>query len=248
MREYRADLHLHTLLSACAEVEMIPPLIVEEALYKGLDLIAVTDHNTAGNAGAVIEAAQGTDLIVLPGMELQSQEEVDLVCLFDTLAQAEAWAAQVAAALLPLKNDPEHFGPQYRVNAAGELVAEDERFYQGAAQIPLDMAVRGVHALGGLAIPAHIDRSVKGLMHMLGLWPAGLEADAAEVSPNIRPSQARRVYPSLPATLPLITASDAHFLDGIGQVLTVFALDAPPSIAELRLALQGVGGRRMYVP
>ncbi|HDQ35044.1 MAG TPA: PHP domain-containing protein [Chloroflexi bacterium] len=247
MREHRADLHLHTLLSACAEVEMIPPLMIEEALYKGLQIIAVTDHNSCGNAGAVMEAAQGTELVVLPGMELQSQEEVDLVCLFDTLEQAEAWQAQVDARLLPLQNDPERFGPQYLVDATGKLVAEETNFLQGAAQIPLAEAVASVHTLGGLAIPAHIDRPSKGLLRTLGLWPSNLQVEAAELSPNMRPSQARQRYPFLP-DIPLITASDAHWLDAIGQVMTVFVLKGPPCIAELRAALRGEEGRRMFVP
>lgn len=247
MREYRADLHLHTVLSACAEVEMIPPLIVDEALYKGVDLIAVTDHNATGNVAAVMEAAEGKDLTVLPGMELQVQEEVELICIFDTVEQAEAWQAYVDGRLLPLENDPERFGPQYAVDAEGDFVAEDPHFYQGPAQIPLADAARQVRERGGLVIPAHIDRPAKGLLGVLGLWPPDLVADAAEVSPNICPSQARQRFPFLP-DLPLITNSDAHWLDAIGKTLTVFVLKEKPSVAELRRALRGEGGRRVYVP
>ncbi|HHE71657.1 MAG TPA: PHP domain-containing protein, partial [Chloroflexi bacterium] len=83
MRAYRADLHIHTVLSACAEVEMIPPLIVAEALRKGLDILAITDHNATANAPAVRQAAEGTPLTVLLGMELQTREEVDVLCLFE---------------------------------------------------------------------------------------------------------------------------------------------------------------------
>ena len=248
MQEYRADLHIHTLLSACAEVEMIPPLLVEEALQKGLAIIAITDHNASGNAGAVMEAAVGTGLVVLPGMELQTREEVDLLCIFDTLEKALAWQGHVDAPLLPLPNDAEHFGPQYIVNAAGEFVAEEPRLLQAPTLLGLEDAARAVRAAGGLAIPAHIDRPAKGLMHMLGLWPAGLEADAAEVSPQMRPSQARRQYPSLPSELPLISSSDAHWLDWIGSVMTIFELAGPPTVVELRCALQQQGGRRAYVP
>ena len=86
------------------------------------------------------------------------------------------------------------------------------------------------------------------LMHMLGLWPAGLEVDAAEVSPQMRPSQARREYPSLPADLSLISGSDAHWLDWAGNVMTIFELAGPPTVVELRCALQQQDGRRAYVP
>lgn len=247
MNEFRADLHIHTCLSACAEVEMIPPLIVDEALRKGLHIIAVTDHNAVGNAAAVMEAAAGSGLWVVPGMELQCQEEVDALCLFDTLEQAQAWEAQVRAVALPFRHDAERFGPQYRVDAEGDFIAEDDSFYQGPAQIPLEEAAAAVHALGGLFIPAHIERPMKGLLGVLGLWPPQLRADAAELSPNLRPSAARQRF-RLPPELPLITSSDAHWLAVIGSVMTIFVLEGPPSIAGLRQALRGEGGQRVFVP
>ncbi len=247
LREVRADLHIHTLLSADAEVEMIPPLIVDESLSKGLAVIAITDHNASGNAGAVMEAAQGRGLTVLPGMELQTREEVELLCLFDTLTQVQRWQAQVDRWLPPLENDAEHFGPQYLVDAAGDFVAEDTQMRQMPALVGVEEAARAVHRLGGLVIPAHVDRLSKGLFPVLGLWPPGLEADAVEVSPNIRPRQARAQFLTLPP-IPIISDSDAHWLDWIGHVVTVFELAAPPSIAELRKAFLGRGGRWVYVP
>ncbi|MDF1516142.1 MAG: PHP domain-containing protein, partial [Anaerolineae bacterium] len=88
MKTYRADLHLHTVLSSCAEVEMIPPLIINAVKQKGLDIIAITDHNTCGNVEAVMAAAAGSGIHVFPGMELQVLEEVDVLCIFDTYEQA----------------------------------------------------------------------------------------------------------------------------------------------------------------
>ena len=225
MREYQADLHIHTVLSACAEVEMIPPLIVAEVARKGLDVIAVTDHNATGNVAAMMEAARGTGLTVLPGMELLTREEVDVLCLFDTLDQVRAWQAQVDGWLLPLENDPETFGPQFLVDAEGEYIEDDVVMRKLPASVGLEEAARQVHALGGLVIPAHIERTVYGLMHVLGVWPPDLEADAVEVSHNLRPHRARELYPSLP-DIPIITNSDAHFLDWIGHVRTVFLLPA----------------------
>ncbi|MFP4396387.1 MAG: PHP domain-containing protein [Anaerolineales bacterium] len=246
MREYRTDLHIHTLLSACAEVEMIPPLIVDEALHKGLDIIAITDHNTTRNAAAVMQAAAGSGLTVLPGMELQTQEEVEIICLFDSLARAEMWEEQVETWLPPLENDPERFGPQYIVDAEGDFVAEDTQMRQLPAEIGLETAARAARELGGLVFPAHIERPAKGLMVILGLWPPDLAADAAEVSFNMRPSEARATYPHLP-DIPIITNSDAHWLNWIGKVLTVFVMQRP-SIDEMRKALRGEGERRVYVP
>ena len=227
---------------------MIPPLIVEEALYKGLNVIAVTDHNTIGNAGAVMEAAQATELTVLPGMELQTREEVDLLCVFGTLKVAKVWQAKVDGWLLPLENDRDRFGPQFIVDAEGDFVAEDTRMLQASTTVGLEEAACAVRKLGGLVIPAHIDRQNKGLMPMLGLWPVDLEADAAEVSPNMRPSAARRAFASIPGDVPLVSFSDAHWLDWMAKVITIFVLQGPPSLSEIVKALRGQGKRRAYVP
>jgi PHP family Zn ribbon phosphoesterase len=248
MREYRADLHIHTVLSACAEIEMIPPLIVQEAQHKGLDVIAITDHNATGNAAAVREAAANTGLTVLMGMELQTREEVDLLCIFETQVALDAWQGIVDTWIPPLENDPERFGPQYLVSKEGDFVAEESRLLQTATTVGLEQAARQAHELGGLVIPAHIDRPNNGLMAMLGIWPAELEADAAEVSPNLRPSQARRQFRFLPAELALISSSDAHWLAWIGKVITIFELDNRPSIELLGQALRGEKGQRAYVP
>src|SRR5574338_1400310 len=110
MKKFRADLHVHTGLSPCAEVEMIPPLIVQEALEHGIDLIAVTDHNASANVCAVQRAAQGTQLAVLPGMEVQSREDVHLLTIFETIEELETWQNEVNSALPDLHNQPDFFG------------------------------------------------------------------------------------------------------------------------------------------
>jgi hypothetical protein len=226
---------------------MIPPLIVDEALRKGLDVIAVTDHNTTGNAAAVMGAAKGSTLTVLPGMELQTREEVELLCIFGSVRQADAWQAKVDDWLPPLENDADRFGPQFVVDAEGDFVREETRLLQAPASVGLEEAAQAARSLGGLVIPAHIDRPAKGLIPVLGFWPPELGADAAEVSYNMRPSQARETYRSVP-DIPLISGSDGHWLDWIGKVITVFELIDSPSIAELRRAFKGLEGRRVYVP
>lgn len=246
MRTYRADLHLHTVLSACAEVEMIPPLIIEAAKLNGVDIIAVTDHNASGNVLAVMEAAAGSGIYVFPGMELQVKEEIDVLCVFDTYAQVADWQRLVDSWLLPLENDPQRFGPQYVVDTEGTFVAEDKRLLQVPTTVELAKAAAIVHEMGGLVIPAHIDRS-SGLMNVLGLWPPDLQADAAEVSVNMHPTKAYELY-NLPDDMTVVSHSDAHWLDWIGKVVTVYELNAPPSVAVLRRALFHREGCKAYVP
>jgi hypothetical protein len=233
----RADLHIHTVLSPCAEVEMIPPLIVERALEVGLDLIAVTDHNASANAGAVIEAARGSGLRVLPGMELQTREEVHLLCLFDTVEQLQAWQSEVNARLPALANRPDTLGEQFVVDAAGDFIRREERLLLVSAQIGLEKAAARVTELGGLAVPAHVDRPVNGLFAQLGFLPEGLQVPALEVSRNTTVRAARRQF-SIAERVVLIHSSDAHWLDAIGSATTEYILEGPRAIASLAKALR----------
>jgi PHP family Zn ribbon phosphoesterase len=232
----RADLHVHTVLSPCAEVEMIPPLIVERALDAGLDLIAITDHNASANAGAVIDAARSTGLKVLPGMELQTREEVHLLCLFDSLEQLTTWQAEVDRALPNLRNRAETLGEQFVVNAAGDFVRREERLLLISADIALEDAVARVNALGGMAIPAHIDRPANGLIALLGFVPPQLNAVALEISPNISTDAARARFHLADAAV--IRSSDAHWLDAVGSAATEFEIEGPRDVAGLRSALR----------
>jgi len=242
MQTYRAELHVHTLLSPCAAVEMIPPLIVEEALLRGIQLLAITDHNASANAQAVIQAAHGSGLHVLPGMELQTREEVHLLCLFDTLEQLAAWQARVDALLPNLSNNIEFFGEQFVVDAEGEFIRREERLLLNSVDIELENAAAEVTRLGGLAIPAHVNRKANGLIEILGLVPPGFEA--LEISRHITPQAARQKYPQIRA-YPLLQSGDVHMLDGFLGT-TEFEL-AAPSIAEIRMAIGALNNRKMTI-
>jgi PHP family Zn ribbon phosphoesterase len=240
MNTFRADLHVHTVLSPCAGVEMIPPLIVQAALEKGINLIAITDHNATANVRAVMEAAKGTRLSVLAGMELQTREEVHLLCLFDSAEQAETWQKVVDARLPDRPNNPEFFGEQFVVDATGDFIRREERLLSISADLELEAAAAQVKALGGLAIPAHVDRQAFGLIANLGLIPPGFEA--LEITRRLSPQAARQKYPQIGA-LPLIQGGDVHFLeDFLGAV--EFEIEAP-SLGEIRLALQNQRGRKL---
>ncbi len=216
---------------------MIPPLIVEYALNAGLDVIAVTDHNASANAAAVMDAAMSRGLRVLPGMELQTREEVHLLCLFDSLEQVTRWQAEVDAALPALPNRAETLGEQYVVDAAGDFVRREERLLLISANFSLEHAARRVHELGGMAIPAHIDRPANGLMALLGLVPPGFIFPAFEISSNITAEAARTQF-QLPSNAVLVQSSDAHWLEAIGAGATEFDLDGPRGVGSLRRALR----------
>lgn len=244
MRSLRADLHVHTVLSPCAGVEMIPPLIVRQALAAGLDWIAITDHNASANVSAVQQAARGSPLAVLPGMEVHTVEEVHVLCLFDTLTQLEAWQAHVDAALPHLENNPAFFGEQFVVDQTGDFIRRDQRLLLTATNLSLGDTCGLVTAIGGLAIPAHVNRKVFGLYGTLGFLPPGLPLEALEISRHISPAEARQRFPDA-ANLPFLQNGDVHYLgDFLGACH--FRVEQP-TIAELRLALQGQSGRSLVL-
>ena len=219
---------------------MIPPLIVRQALKLGLQLIAVTDHNSAANCAAVIQAAQGTGLAVLPGMEVQTAEEIHVICLFDTVEQALTWQGTVFDHLPDQANAEDLFGAQYVVDAEGEYLRTETRLLQTATDLPLEEILRRVKALGGLAIPAHVDRPSYSLLANLGFVPAGLDAPALEIFRLTDPAAAIARWPDL-APYPLIRSGDAHRLNEITPALKLTL--AAPTVAELALALAGSNGR-----
>jgi len=244
LRTYAAELHVHTVLSPCAEVEMIPPLIVREALDKGIDLIAITDHNASANVGAVRAAAAGTPLAVLPGMELQTREEVHLLCLFDTLEQVMAWQALVDARLPQLENNIEFFGEQFVVDETGEFIRREPRLLSTSADLSLEEAANRVAGLGGIAIPAHVDRKAFSLIANLGFVPTDAPVEALEISRHLDPAQARQILPQI-RQFPLIRGGDVHRLDEFLGA-NFFTL-AAPTVGELAKAFLGEAGRSLVV-
>ena len=225
---------------------MIPPLIIRQAENLGIDLIAITDHNASANVSAVITAAQDSSVRVLPGMELQTLEEVHMLCLFDSLAACNAFQVEIDQRLPDKQNNPEFFGEQFVVDETGDFIRRENRLLLSSANLALEEAVQLVHGYGGLAIPAHIDRRAYGLIANLGLIPAHAAFDALEISRHLSLNQAVELIPGA-RRFPLIQSGDVHYLaDFLGaNLLTI----AEPTIAEIKLALKREAGRAInYLP
>lgn len=219
---------------------MIPPLIIQAALEKQINLIAITDHNSTHNIAAVMEAAQGTGIVVLPGMELQTKEEIHSICLFDTLDQITAFQKLVFSALPNLINDVNIFGEQFVVDASGDFLRREERMLLASSSYSLTEAWHKVDELGGILIPAHIDRTIFGLLPVLGFVPQDIAIEALEISKRISAKDALKQYPQL-KNYPLIQNGDAHQLEEM-LGLTTFQLEVP-TIREIRKALKKEDGR-----
>jgi hypothetical protein len=246
LRRLRADLHIHTCLSPCGELSMSPRTVVARAREAGLDLIAVTDHNTTENAGAVIEAAAGTGLAVLPGIEVTTSEEVHLLGLFEAGTDLGAFQAEVYRNLPDLPAKMKFVDDQVLVDAADYVTGFCPRCLFGATGYSVQEAVGLIHGYGGLVMACHIDRDSFSLISQLGFIPPGLGLDAVEVSPRLSTADARAAFGPLGA-LAVVRFSDAHKPEEIGAATTEFLIDEP-SLREIRLALAGEQGRKAVAP
>lgn len=244
MQPFRDDLHVHTVLSPCADIEMIPPLIVQRAVENGINLIAITDHNATANIAAVWQAARGTELRVLAGVELQTAEEVHVLCLFDTIEQAEALQVHINAALPAVENNIDFFGEQFVVDATGDFIRREERMLLTSTSLSLNDAWSLVTALEGLLIPAHVNRKAFGLLPTLGFVPPDTPLEILEISPHLTLAEARQRFTAI-AHFPLVQNGDAHFLEDI-QGPNQLEMEMC-SVAEIRLAVLQQDSRTHHI-
>ena len=242
MKRFKADLHIHSCLSPCGDLDMSPRAIVNKSLEVGLDLIAVCDHNSAENAAAVIRAAGQKGLWALPGMEISSREEVHTLAIFDRMDQALKMQDLVYGHLKGT-NRPELFGDQVVANEFDEVEGFNDRLLIGAVQISLVELVKEVRRLGGLSIASHVDRPSFSILSQLGFVPKDLELDGLEVSGHTDRESAKRDIPEV-AEYALLSFSDAHFLSDVGKASTSFLIESP-CVTEIRLALKEQEGRRV---
>jgi PHP domain/PHP-associated len=238
VKTFRADLHIHTCLSPCADILMSPRNIAAAAKRMDLDLLGICDHNSAENAGAVAEAAGRLGIRVLPGLEVTSREEVHVLALFDEIEAALSLQERVYE-VLPGENDDEVFGLQVVADAEDEVLGTIGRFLAGATGLSLVDVVAAVHALRGLAVASHVDREGFGIVGQLGFIPEDLPLDALEISRRLTIEEGRGAFGT---GRPLITGSDAHALEEIGLASTSFRLEAG-TVEEIGLALKGLGDR-----
>ncbi|MGB6066668.1 MAG: PHP-associated domain-containing protein [Desulfomonilaceae bacterium] len=234
---------MHTVLSPCTEIaEMTPRAIVRTALDKGLDMIAVCDHNSSRNAAATMRAAEGTGLTVLPGIEITTSEEVHILGLFSSDSDAEAVQEEVYSRLVG-QNDENVFGCQVVVDEYDQVEDLDERLLIGATTLNIERVVRLVHDNRGLAIASHVDRAGFGIFGQLGFIPEGLRLDALEISKRARIEKLQAKCPQC-GDYPIIASSDAHCLEDVGSAMTLARL-ASASFEEFRNALGNREGRRI---
>jgi len=196
---------------------MTPKNIVNMASLAGASVIAITDHNSVRNAWAVAEAA-GSKLVVVPGMEAWTREDIHLLCLFPNFPAAETFDRKVYAALPNRKGDADLFGQQYLFDADSKIIGWEEKLLLTPSELTLDDICKQVDSLGGVVIPAHVDRTYS-IITQLGFIPPHLPIGLIEVSRRGRQPEKTRAYP-------FVTNSDAHNLSNLaGSVPWVLEVD-----------------------
>ncbi|MCI8610931.1 MAG: PHP domain-containing protein [Clostridiales bacterium] len=211
MGKYYYDLHIHSCLSPCGDTDMTPANIAGMAAVAGLQIAALTDHNTTENCPAFWQACKAQGIIPVPGVELTTAEEIHLLCLFRELDGAMAFGERIAEARLPVKNRPDIFGRQLVMDCTDQVLREEETLLLSATSLTLEEGTKLCRALGGVCMPAHIDRESNGVLSILGTFPTELRYTSFELSPTGNRRELESVYPALQG-LGCVTSSDAHYL------------------------------------
>jgi PHP family Zn ribbon phosphoesterase len=240
---YMADLHLHTVLSPCGDLEMSPGNIVSEAALRGLDIIGITDHNSTRHCNLIARLGAEKGIFVMQGAEVTTKEEVHCLAFFENTDTLKKFQEFLDANLPEVKNDPALFGDQVQVDEDENVVYEETRLLTNAIVRSIEETEKFIHSLNGLFIPAHINRTKNSIYSQLGFLPVNLKADALEVSKTPSPEQFIKIHPET-GNYSLIRSSDAHYQNDIGTAFTTFFINEP-IFEEIRMALRGEYGRKI---
>ena len=204
---YRYDLHIHSALSPCAEEEMTPVTIVGQAALSGLDFVAVADHNAIGHVPLALRAGEEFGVTVVPAVEVQTREDIHLLCLFATYEELEAFFRRIPVS--ERKNMADLFGEQLYFDEDDNVIGHEERMLLDSAAISCDDVRELAFAMGGIAVPAHIDRDANSMLNILGAVPA--EYPVVELSSRA----SEETLAEWSRERLVIVDSDAHILDDI---------------------------------
>ncbi len=231
---YLCDLHIHSCLSPCGDEDMTPGNIVGMALLNGLQIVALTDHNSTKNCPAFFKIAKAHGIIPVAGMELTTSEDVHAVCLFRDLESAMDFGAYVDEHRFKIKNEAEIFGRQLIVDQEDEVCDEEEYLLINASHLSLEDAYREVTARGGVCYPAHIDRSSSGIISMLGDFPPEPKFTAFELNDAASLADCLANYPILTERgLVHVASSDAHYLTDVSEEGFAIDIEDEPYSSDL---------------
>ena len=243
MKNYRVDLHIHTVLSPCASLKMSPDVIIKRALEQKLDIIGIADHNSTKQCEVIRQMGNEVGLTVLCGAEINTKEEVHCLVFFENGDKLNVFQHYLDAHLPVVKNKPELFGDQVWVDRDNNILGEEERLLIVSLDVSIDEVSKKVAELDGLFIPAHVDKPRNSVTSQLGFLPAFLHVSGLELSANANHREFESKHPWI-KDYPIIVNSDAHVPEQIGSSYTVMQLQEP-SFNEVKMALKNETGRRI---
>lgn len=208
------DFHTHSCLSPCGDNDMTPYNLVNMSKLLGLDIIALTDHNTCQNCRSAVSAGNDVGLTVIPGMELCTSEEVHIVCLFPDIESAERFSDYVLSTMPDIRNRPDIFGEQLILDDKDNIIGRQEKLLTLASSISINEVQPLVDSYGGVCYPAHIDRSSYSVLSNLGMITADMGFSAVEMTAEADREALVRMHPILEG-VEVFTDSDAHYLENI---------------------------------
>jgi 3',5'-nucleoside bisphosphate phosphatase len=245
MRWYKADIHIHTVLSPCSGLDMSPVNIIRQAAMKKLDIIGITDHNSTRHCRLAQQIGEKYGITVIAGAEINTREEIHCLTFFENISKADRFQQVIDQYLTVIRNKPEFFGHQYLVDEEENILEEEYRLLVASLQLGINEIADRVHELGGFFIPAHINRLHNGLYSQLGFLPRNLRADALEVAQTAETNNFLTEHPET-RDYCLVTSSDVHSLEQIGASVTEWYLEQP-DFMEMRQALNCENGRKIRI-
>lgn len=243
MKTYRADFHIHTVLSPCGDLDMSPKKIIEKAKAKELDIIGITDHNSTKQCSVMKKTGDKNGIFVLQGVEITTKEEVHCLAFFENNDKLSKFQNYIEQHLPDIKNNVNLFGYQVVVDDNENIVEQIDTLLISAINRSISQIEKEVHSLGGLFIPAHIDKLKNSVISQLGFLPEDLNVDALELSKHTTKKKFLDKNDYL-KQYSFIQSSDAHYVDNIGDVSTKLLMNEI-SFGEIKQALANQNGRKI---
>ncbi|MBR0447839.1 MAG: PHP domain-containing protein [Clostridia bacterium] len=210
MSRYYYDLHIHSCLSPCGDNDNTPNNIVGMGVLAGLQIMALTDHNTCRNCPAFFAAAKKQGIIPVAGMELTTAEDIHMVCLFPDLESALAFDAEVQTRRIRIPNRTDIFGDQWVMDENDEVIDVEPDLLSNATTISVEEAPPLAEKYGGVCYPAHVDRQANGIIATLGFLPPDMHFSTVEMHDGEKEADYRQKH--VPAATRVVIGSDAHVL------------------------------------
>ena len=246
MKSFRTDLHIHTVLSPCGDLEMSPARIVSLASKRGLDIIGITDHNSTKQCELVWKLGKRLGLTVIPGCEMTSREEVHCLGLFEDFDALKEFQNFLDLHLTIIPNKPSLFGYQAVVDEDDYILEEQVNYLGASLDVSVEEVEQKVHELSGIFIPAHIDRPRNSLYSQLGFFPPELKVEALQISKLANENIVREKF-NINPEITLVKFSDAHYPEDLGKTYTIFEMEEP-TFGEIRKALLREDERKSIIP